>query len=328
MRNTILFLILIVSNTLSAQTFEWAKTFGGAINDGAYSTKVDSAGNIYTSGFFGGTVDFDPGPGLNNRTSVGGFDVFVTKMGPLGNFIWARTFGGNSTDEGYSLDVDPAGNVYTTGSFKGSVDFDPGSGTFILYSANYSVFVQKLDSSGNFLWAKTFGGPNHDEGVDISVDAYGNAFTTGLFSGTVDFDPGPGVSSITSSNTSMFIQKLDASGNFLWAKSTVGNIVERGYGVCVDGASNVYITGTFLGVADFDPGAGTAFLSSTGYCVYVQKLDSSGNFLWAKSFGESTQSWGWAIDVDYSGNVYTTGYFENTADFDPGPGTFLMTALD
>jgi hypothetical protein len=310
--------------------FLWAKSFGGTSQDEGLSITVDASGNVYTTGWFSGTVDFDPGAGTNNHTSQGSRDVFIQKLDPSGNFLWAKSFGGTSDDYGNSITVDASGNVYTTGWFSGTGDFNPGAGTNNLTSqGSNDVFIQKLDPSGNFLWAKSFGGTSSNYGLSITVDASGNVYTTGKFSGTVDFDPGAGTNNLSSQGSNdVFIQKLDPSGYFLWAKSFGGTSIDVAYSIALDASGNVYTTGDFKGTVDFDPGAGTNNLSSQvnnlnsqSVDVFIQKLDPSGNFLWAKSFGGNLDDYGWSITVDASGNVYTTGSFKGAADFDPGAGT-------
>ena len=313
--------------------FLWAKSFGGTGNniDSGNSIAVDASGNVYTTGYFEGTADFDPGAGTFNLSSAGGQDVFVQKLDASGNFLWAKAFGGgnNYDDYGLSIAVDTSGNVYTTGSFYLTVDFDPEAGTFNLTSVGgRDIFIQKLDASGNFLWAKAFGGNNDEYGNSMKVDASGNIFTTGSFWGTVDFDPGAGALNLTSAgNRDIFIQKLDTSGDFIWAKAFGSNNDDRGFYITVDTSGNVYTTGQFEGTTDFDPGAGTLNLTSAGNRdIFIQKLDASGDFLWAKAFGSSNDDRGYCITVDASENVYTTGMFEGTADFDPGAGTFNLTS--
>ena len=317
-------------------TFAWTPTtpqvsasaFGGTSTDNGNAIAVDAAGNMYTTGYFQNTADFDPGTGISNLTSANGNDVFVSKLDSSGNFVWARRLGGTSTDIGNAIAVDAAGNVYTTGYFKGIADFDPGIGTSDLTAVgNQDVFVSKLDSSGNFVWAKSFGAGSDDDATGVAVDASGNVYTTGTFRSTVDFDPGAGTSNLTAVQPDVFVSKLDSSGNFVWAKSFGGNSTDNGNAIAIDAAGNVYTTGYFYVTADFDPGAGTSNLTSTGLQdVFVSKLDSSGNFVWAKSFGGTNTDIGNAIAVDAAGNVYTTGYFHETVDFDPGIGTSDLTS--
>ncbi len=322
---------IFVQKMDSSGNFLWAKTFGGTNDDRAHSITVDASGNVYTTGYFYGTVDFDPGAGITNLSAVGSEDVFVQKMDASGNFLWAKTFGGNNADFGYSITIDASGNVYTTGYFGLTVDFDPGAGTTNLSAiGSLDIFVQKIDSSGNFLWAKAFGGTNADYGYSIMIDVSGNVYTTGYFEGTVDFDPGVGTANLSAVGSSdVFIQKMDSSGNFLWAKSFGGNNYDEGRSITVDASGNVYTTGYFYGTVDFDPGVGTSNLSAVGGSdIFVQKMDASGNFLWAKAFGGTSSSEaGYSITVDNSGNVYTTGYFWGTVDFDPGVGIANLNAV-
>ena len=324
-------LCLGLDTTAHAQDFVWAKGMGGSLDEVGYSIAVDASGNVYTTGFFRGTTDFDPGAGTANLTSEGGADIFVSKLDASGNFVWAKSMGGGEYDAGNSVAVDASGNVYTTGVFYGTVDFDPGEATTNLTPVGESdIFVSKLDADGNFVWAKSLGGGDYDAGNSIAVDALGNVYTTGDFKGTADFDPGAGKANLISTGgfADIFVSKLDPSGNFVWAKSLGGNGTDVGYSIAMDAAGNVYTTGYFQGTADFDPGVAMANLISTeGFAdIFVSKLDASGNFVWAKGMGGSSPDFGNSIAVDASGNVYTTGNFKGTADFDPGAATVNLTS--
>jgi PKD repeat protein len=262
----------------------------------------------------------------------------VSKLDSSGNFVWAKRMGGTGHEDwGMGIAVDRAGNVHTTGTFEGTVDFDPGSGTYNLTSAGGTeIFVSKLDSSGDFVWAKRMGGTVWEWAFGIAVDRDGNVYTTGEFGGTVDFDPGPGTYNLerVDGGGDVFVSKLDSSGDFVWAKSMGGTDVDRGRAIAVDGAGNVHTTGTFKGTADFDPGPGTYNLMPAGDReIFVSKLDSSGDFVWARGMGGTgdedvvgADGWGHGIAVDSAGNVYTGGDFDGTADFDPGPGTYNLTS--
>ncbi len=250
----------------------------------------------------------------------------MSKLDSAGNFIWAKRMW--RTGRGIAVDI--AGNVYTTGYFNGTGDFDPGPGTFNLTSAGvWDIFVSKLDSAGGFVWAKRMGGTEPDWGFGIAMDATGNVYTTGYFEGTVDFDPGPGTFNLTSASSweDVFVLKLDGAGNFVWAKRMGGTGVDAGWDIAVNGAGNVYTTGHFQGTTDFDPGPGTFNLTSAGSTdIFVSELDSAGDFVWAKSMGGTSGDYSRGIAVDGAGNVYTTGHFQGTGDFDPGPGTFNLTS--
>jgi pimeloyl-ACP methyl ester carboxylesterase len=313
--------------------FLWAKDLGGASDDVGRSIVVDANRNVYTTGYFQGTSDFDPGPGIYNLTSAAGsFDIFISKLNASGNFLWAKQLGGVSDDRGNSIAVDANGNVFTTGYYSGIADFDPGSGTYNLTSVGYlDIFVSKVDASGNFVWAKSLGGSDgSDAGSSIIVDISGNIYTTGYFHEIADFDPGPGTFNLTSvGNSDIFVSKLDASGDFVWAKGMGGTNAsgDIGLSIVIDINGNSYTTGYFCGTADFDPGSGTYNLTSAGdHDVFVSKLDVTGNFLWAKQIGGVGDDFGNSITVDVNGNIYITGNFIYTVDFDPGPGTYNLTS--
>ncbi len=142
----VFFSLLLGYGSLNAQSLTWAKAMSGNANDIGYSIKTDASGNVYTTGYFQGTVDFDPSAGLANLTSVGGQDIFVSKLDVNGNFIWARAMGGISNDYALSIAIDAGGNVYTTGYFEGTADFDPSASVANLTSAGSGdIFISKLD---------------------------------------------------------------------------------------------------------------------------------------------------------------------------------------
>lgn len=334
MRNALLvfFWGSLIFNSAYAQSFDWAVSCGGPEGDIAKSIGTDASGNVYIGGYFRGTSDFDPGPGVLNLTSgSGNDDFFIQKLDANGNLIWVKTWGNPSEiDVLDDLSVDPMGNVYTTGYFQGTIDFDPGAGTSNLTSVgNRDIFVSKLDASGNFVWAKNVGGGSSDYGNGITTDASGNVYITGSFiSSSMDVDPGPGTTTLNSNGTrDVFVLKLDANGNFVWGTSFGGSSLDQGHDIEVDGNGNVYTTGYYNGTVDFDPGMGSANITANGSSdIFIHKLDPSGNFVWVKSFGGTNADEGNAIAVDPSGNIYSTGIYRGTVDFDPNAGTNTITS--
>jgi len=320
---------IFVQKLDAAGNLIWVKSIGSAGSEESYSIAVDASGNVYTTGYFSGTADFDPGPGVVNLTSAGSIDIFIQKLDGSGNLLWARSMGSTNNDRGRAIAVDGSGNVYTTGWFQGTADFDPGVGIFNLISAGTTdIFIQKLDTSGNLLWAKSVGNIGGEAGWGIAVDASGNVYATGYFDGTVDFDPGFGVYNLTSAGSQdIFIQKLDALGNLVWARGMGGTSDDWGFSTKVDANGNVFTTGWMRGTADFDPGVGVYNLTAVGIRdIFIQKLDISGNLVWAKSMGGTGEDDGRSITVDAGGNVYTTGRFVGTVDFNPGPGVYNLTS--
>jgi hypothetical protein len=325
-------LISFSSNTFGQYNI-WGRSIGGTSTDVARSIAVDKKGNTYITGFFYDTVDFDPGPGVVNliATPGGAFpqDMFVAKYNPAGNLVWARAMGGDNIDQGWAIAVDISGNVYTAGGFTGLADFDPGPAVFNLTSAGMAdIVLSKLDSFGNFVWAKRIGGTLSDVPFDVGFDGFGHVYMTGNFKGTIDFDPGPGVFNVTAAgNNDIYILKLSTAGNFIWAK-TMGGVGDDGAtAITFDKLGNVYTCGVFNDTCDFDPGPAVYNVSTPGVSYgFISKLDSSGNFAWVRTMGGTNAVGPYGIALDSSGNIYTAGAFTMTADFNPGPGVFNLTS--
>jgi hypothetical protein len=329
---TVLF-ILILQNTLHAQapSWLWADGFGGTLNDRGNAVVTDGLGNSYSTGSFQVAVDFDPGIGFHSIISNGDLDVFISKLDPQGNFLWAKRIGGSNTDEGMAIACDQSGNIYVTGHFQGIVDLDPGPDTAdFTSSGNYDIFLIKLNSVGQLIWARQMGGGSIDDPAAIALDANANIYLTGYFSNSADFNPDP-VQTFTLTSAGgqdIFISKIDSSGNFIWAGNMGGTSSERGLSVATDISGNVFATGYFSNTADFDPGNNVFNLTSNGSTdIFIVKLDNAGNFVWADGIGRTSGDRGLSITVDAAGNVYTTGYFSGTVDFDPsGSTSYTMTS--
>lgn len=327
--------ILCLFGFLSAQAqstkLEWAKHNSGG-QSAATDMAISDSGFLYVVGYFTDTVDFDPGPDTFFMVSAGDKDIFIQKLSPNGDLVWAKRMGGPGNDEVNAVAVDPLGNVYTTGSFVGTVDFNPGIATNNLTSTGGSldIFVQKLTAAGNYVWAYRMGGAGTDIGRDLTVDATGAVYVTGSFVGTVNFNPG-GTSNLTSSTpqfADIFVQKVSTTRVFAWARRVGGIGIDEALAITLDRAGNIYTTGYFSEVVDFDPGAGTDSLwAAPSRNVFIHKLTNAGNHLWARQLkGSLFASQGKGITTDHDHNVYLTGYFFATVDFDPGPDTLLFTS--
>lgn len=378
---------MLIIGQAQNQNFEWVKQIGGSNGDVGREITVGADGNILITGSFQGTVDFDPGIGIQNLIAVGSSDVFIQKLDANGNFLWATSMGQPGSDSGQSiitdvnnnvyvtgfvdnvsvggietspevfvqkLDVDgnilwtnvvgtttisqsglsvatdTNGNVYVTGYFGGTVDFDSGAGVQNLTAIGFDsdIFIQKLDTDGNFLWAKQMGGDGKDWARSITLDINGNIYTTGEFEGVADFDPGAGIQNLTAvQREDAFIQKLDNDGNFLWVKQIGGTFYERGESIITDTNGDIYTIGHFGQTTDFDPGVGVQNLTANGiYDIFIQKLDTNGDFLWVKQMGGNDIDYARAITMDDNGYIYSVGSFEGTVDFDPGVNIQNLTS--
>lgn len=289
----------------SGGNFLWAVSAGGTGNEESYDIAVDNVGNAYLTGYFvSATVMF----GIYSLTSSGVYDIFVTKLDPAGNFVWAVSAGGTAYDQGNSIAVDSSGNSFLTGYFESATaTFGPHT---ITSSGGRDIFIAKVDSAGNFLWAVSAGGTVYDDSFCIAVDSLGNAYLTGQFEST---NATFGNYSLTSNGQyDVFAAKLDPEGSFVWAVSAGGSSYDYGEGIATDSLGNVYLTGFFYETATFGPHT----LTSSGLTdTFAAKLDTDGNFLWAVKAGGTTYDRGNSIAVDSVGKVYITGYFVGTASF-------------
>ncbi len=314
----------------------WGISLGDDSHDYCWTVKTDGQSNIYISGSYGDSIDFDPGPNVALIDSgMSGYSTFIAKYAPNGDFIWVKGFAGTGTTAvGTSLAVDQQDNVYLTGRFNGDMDFDPGASQHVLSgSGNSSAgFVVKLDSDGNFVWASHFVALNDPVNpTSIDVDQNQNVCVVGKYSGTCDFDPGPGVYELTCANyTNAFVLKLGSNGEFLWAHDIGEDNEVNASSTKIDGLGNIYIAGVFASFTDFDFGADSVILdggSNNGGDAYLLKVNPAGNFISVKEF-DYANSWHAteinAIAIDGSDNVHFTGSYDYGTDFSPDSAIFIL----
>lgn len=316
---------IFISKLDAGGNFVWAKQMSGSLSELPTGISLDEKGNILVCGAFEGTVDFNPGSGTNTLSANAVSSAFIVKLNASGNYIWAKKFGNNGDNYANALCTDKTGNVFTTGYFTGTVDFDPGSGTYTLSAAaDRDVYISKLDSNGNYVRAWQFEGDGLEEGRGITLDNSGNIYTTGTFTSNCDFDPGSSNFDLSSGgNEDVFVCKLNSSGNIVWARNFGGSIDDFAYSIAVDSRNCVYTTGSFNSSADFDPGTSDYYLyTSGGKDIFISKLDASGNLEWSKQIGGTGfDNRGIGLALDAKRNIYTVGYFNDTADSDPNSGT-------
>lgn len=305
----------------------WVANFTGGSWELISGLVVDPSGNLYAIGYFAGTVDFDPGPGVFSLSSVGGNDVVILKLSPAGSLIWAKSFGGIGNDEGLYIGCDLAGNVYLGGTYSGSIDFNPDVGVFNRSSAGgLDPYIVKLDAAGNFSWACDVGTPNSDYLYGMDVSATGDVVIVGSFSGSGDFNPNAGVYTLTAvAFTDIFIVKVNTSGIHQWT-STLGSAGFDGVNdVCFTTGGDVLLCGGFNTAIDFDPGPGVVLLSPSSLDGYLLRLNGSGGFLWVKQFNGFSLI-PLKVEVNSSDDIFLIGSFKGTVDFDPGPSTVSVTS--
>ncbi|MBL7847864.1 MAG: VCBS repeat-containing protein [Cyclobacteriaceae bacterium] len=328
MRSSILLaagLLSFFSGRTQTPGLQWARALNGTGPGVAYPESIvtDVANNVYTVGSFRNTIDANPSAGVFPLTSVGQNDIFISKLDAAGNFVWAMRLGGAGNDIANAITVDNTGKVYVTGSYTGTVDFDPGPGTTNLSGGG--AFALSLDSNGTLIWAGRIGSGG---GKAITIDASNNLVISGDFTGSSDFDPGPGTVVLTSvGSVDIFISKFLLNGTLVWVRQMGGSAADFCEGVDTDAANNIYTTGSFSGTADFNPGGTVDNLISAGSSdIYVSKLDAAGTYVFALRIGNTGSESANALTVDGASNVLVAGDFSGTVDFDPGASVSNLTS--
>ncbi len=326
---TILHLCILsfLSLGMNAQNLNlsWAKQFAGPSNQKPENSIVDNAGNIISVGFFEGITDFDPNAGSAVLSSQGVKDGYISKLNSNGEYLFAISLGSTLDDIVYDVSVDGANNIYVTGEFRGTVNFDPtgtgtGNPTSLTAFSGVNAFVAKYNPTGGLMWVRKIantGTTGAESGRAIHADVDGNVVSTGVQTGIVDFDPGAGVAeSGPSSGVSAYIQKLTTDGMYVWAK-TFANSWAAPSKIAQDAAGNVYSMGIFYSNMDFDPGAATFILNGQYYDNYILKLNNLGNFVWAKHITSTNTVNGDDMQFDSQGNIYIVGGHNGNTDFNP-----------
>jgi len=310
---------------------EWVSSTGGPNNCDSRGIHLDSEGNIFSVGSFFGDVDFDPSSEAGQLvwTSEAGF---LQKLDSNGDFLWVKGFGFQEGGEltCISVDTDVDGNIYVAGDFFGVVDLDPGMEEEIVVSeeGERNAFVVKLNAEGEFIWQKSFLSDVGCNLYDMHISSVGNIYLAGAYQGTIDLNPGEEILETTSQDfTDGYLIQLDADGEYVNSFTLPNENASRVECVTTDNQGNLYLSGAFSSTVDFDPGDGVFELTSAGGSdVFVSKISASGSLEWAKHFGGESTDNVKDLVVDGLGAVITTGYFRQTADFDPGENNFDIQA--
>lgn len=286
----------------------WSEIMGGTGADYGMSVDVDGSGNVYTHGSFEGTANF---AGLN-LSSSGSNDMFVMKNNAItGTQTWVKKLGGNSDEMPGALCCDVSGNIFVTGSFSNT-------GTFDAYnfnsSGNLDVCLLRLDpANGAVIWAQQFGGNGADQARGICVDSHGDVYSTGDFSGVISY--GSQTLVCLGLSNPYFLKNNGSSGNAVFVKSFVGNgQYDYANVITCSGANKIYLGGSFTGNLTL---GNTTLISLGGADMYLCEADTLGTILWTDRKGGINNDSQTAINTDFTGNLYTGGYFAATVPYGP-----------
>lgn len=296
-----------------------------------YTVEVDIHSDVLVTGYFQGEdVAFDPEGTANVTSNNYSQDIFLAKYTSSGTYKWVNTPGGTDHDFGEFVSSDPLGNHYFCGYFiSSSVDFEPGPGEYILTTAGGAdAFLVKYNTDGHVIWGFALGSAQQDAAFGIAIDSDTSVYINGSYGGTVDFDPGQGVTNLTALGyRDAFFAKYTSNGEMVYAKS-VGSIQEdNSQAITVDGDHNLYITGYFMnGENDFDPGPSTftlPYMSNSD--LFWGKYDENGDLGWVASVNSTGSVNSYRLLCLPDGDVLLSGVFSgNEVDFDPGESTLIL----
>jgi len=296
----------------------WVKHFDGAGSSTVWGMSIDSLDNIYVSGNFWGTIDFDPSPGVTNLTAIGTQDNYILKIDSTGNLIWVYTSVDGVT--GWNCSIDNDGYLYVFGTVNGIVDCDFGPGVF---NTTGQVLL-KCDLDGNLIWANNYGNINISQ---VTANSSGNIVMCGIYFGPFqDFDGKAGVYNVAIQGAAgdIFVSTMDQNGNLIWVGAMGGTLTESVF-MQIDVFDNIYLHSRLSNGTDFDWGVGTLSLPPVAnFDNYISKYNSNGDHLWTKQLTGSGNEDPEAIKIDVLGNLYVTGTFELTTDFDPSLSDYEM----
>lgn len=294
--------MICITISVSATNWEWAFSAGGTGWDAGKGIAVGSNGDIYLTGSFENSAQF----GSFSISSAGEDDIFVGKLDENGNWLWVEGAGGEGIDRGAAITLDEDDNVYICGFFSGTVDF--GDQT-LTSEGNRDIFLAKLTEDGEWLWVRRAGGISNDYAVSVATDNNGDVLLTGRFYETADFGD---FELVSGGSADVFVAKLSSNGDWLWAVRGGGIGYTEGMSVTIDGNNEIIIAGLFMDTAYFGEYSVT---STEWHDVFVAKLNSNGDWLWAARAGGVLVDSAHAVTIDQDNNIYICGEFRETADF-------------
>ena len=324
----------------SSGVFQWVRQFGNAGSNISYDMATDAAGSCYLAVMYVDSIDADPGVAQSYYLSNGLQDALMVKVSTSGTLLNAYSIGGAFVDVIRDFKVLPGNELLVTGSVLGTVDLDPGVGTFpvTVLPGTQAGFILKLNAQGAFTWAKVLqpqNGGSLSRVESIDTDQNGNIYLSGVNQGAVDFNPdNQAVHLISSVNGTMdaYMMKLNSAGQFLWAHSFGANFSDYLNSVTVMNDGRCFIFGEYSGQIDLDPDSvNTMLITSPGsfgnYQNFILGLDANGNYSWGSGVGGyGANLIGNTLVTDGNNNLFSCGYYGGSTDFDPNAGVFNLSS--
>jgi len=296
----------------------WAKRIGGASSDEVWGLALDPSGAPVVTGVFDGTVSFGV---LSTLSGIN--DMFVAKYSSLGNLSWVRAGSGPDWEQGLSVSVDGAGNVFVGGVYaSASATFGPGQ--VLANQGSLDGFVARYGPGGGLWWVNSMAGPGQDFLTGVAARPDGSVAVTGTIDQSARFGVGGSFLPTAGSNDA-FVGLFGPGGAPLWSTSVAGAGSDIGWSIATDAAGEIFVAGAFSGTAS--AGAHSA-VSAGSLDVFVARFSGSGAALWMRGAGGAGPDFGLGVSVSGS-DVYVTGSLMGAGTFGPfsvGTGNGLTPA--
>ena len=303
---------------------EWAYCAVSDVSVG-YSLDMDNQSNIYLSGTFIDSKDFDYKAGTvliysNPSTSN---NLYIASYDATGTYRWAYRI---PTTGNPLIKVFDNGKVWMQGDYNSNADFDPGTGVNNLLAANATQYLTTCTSNGTYQTAAAFNKSNalteRVTAIDASIS--NNIIVAGTFSGTINFNNSLNDIVRTSTlDSNAYIASYSNTGTLLWVNQLKGRALIKA--IKRDQAGNIYVTGYFVSATYFDENTPTFYISTTTSDIFIGKYDPNGVMLWIHRIGGAYIDEGHDLSIDANGNVVVTGTFADAIDFDPSAASFQLT---
>jgi gliding motility-associated-like protein len=298
---------IYVAKYNSSGQLTWVRRYGGSFSDRAYDLAIDSDQNIYITGQYYGTVNF--GTYILNSTA-NSKDIFLLKMDPSGEVLWARSEGGSGSENASGITTDNLNNLILTGQYTGSSSigglslsstFDPN-----LNAPAADLFISKYTSNGDPIWVLNGQAKYEDRGLAVHTDFNNNIYMTGQFSDTLVF------SSQTIYNIGYnvgFLAKINPQGSLQWLRTIRAGMV-LAYDLEVDNQGDIVVVGDFIGNLQYTTPSGINTITNPySKQIFALKTNSNGNYIWGTSLGSDNTLSARSISTDVARDIYITGFF-------------------
>ncbi len=297
---------IFVAKFDSLNVCQWVNIIGGCDRDDIYGLKISNNGDIFIAGHVSSGVifsnDFAP--------TVGTWDGFAAKLNSDGQFLWVNTFGNDTIDFVYDLELDSHDNIYIAGHFQGTVNHGPNT---LISQGDKDIFVTKIDSTGNFVWSESAGGIGTDYALALSINEQYNStevYVVGVCEVTCQFG---NLQLPTAGGAEGFVARLDNNHNWDFVKTFVCGSTDCTTDVFVDSNSNIYIAGFYTNniiIDDFYLQANTSGTNS-----YLFKMDNEGELDWLESITDAGHNRIYRITPGNDDNLIICGMIGSDANF-------------